>query len=289
VNGEVSVDLRGNGKPQSERLVGGMGLFRRPRLERLESPVSCEHVDRGDLRRRGTFARPSDDLLERLRRSGHDRFDGSVSAVAHAAAHAQSTSLLDHRPAVADSLDDPDDFQPKDGLRHDGLSSSSSPSLGRQRGTDDRTVRPLRVVMKEAHVELANRLRLACRERPIDGGRVAGGFRLVVRHVIADDLDVFHIALSAVLDSRVEHHHVVPTALVPADLGHLQSGYRLSLLIDLFTRRRGQGSPDHGEAQEKRGGFRTESLAFDQRHLIPRPVVRRADLWAGIVVGSLLQ
>jgi len=61
------------------------------------------------------------------------------------------------------------------------LSNGSSPSLGRERGADDGTVRPLRLVVKGTHVEIANRLRLARRERPIDRGPVARGFRLGAR------------------------------------------------------------------------------------------------------------
>jgi hypothetical protein len=67
------------------------------------------------------LARPIDDLVERLSRSRHDRFDRPVSAVAHPAAHAQSTSLLDHRPAIADPLDDPEDLQPNDRISHDWI------------------------------------------------------------------------------------------------------------------------------------------------------------------------
>ena len=77
-------------------------LFCRSWLERVESSLALEHIDRLHHRRPRALPCPRDDPIDRLGRPHHRGLDRSVAAVAHPAANAQSPRLLDHRPAVAD-------------------------------------------------------------------------------------------------------------------------------------------------------------------------------------------
>src|SRR5436190_3946599 len=83
-------------------------------------------------------------------------------------------------------------------------------------------------------------------------------------------------------DSRVERHHVVPAAFVPADLAHLQRGDRLRLQLDLLARRGGHGSPHDGDTEEQRADFRTESLHLTRATLVPPACRPKGRLLAGL-------